>query len=284
MSPLAVLAPTWRRVGPPAEPDPPSELWPNLPDGYTTFNEQPWNVDIDYPSGSEGWVNDNHVGGSPFGGILTDPTAPSGGEYKIAAGLFPEDAEGGSAPFYVYRPFATGEQYKNLYIGLYCKHSPDWANNGIPANRVTGTKFLWPAGDQVGGTMLYTSFDNTDYDNSMAFALIQQGTVDRFLGANQGAGAIAAATMGNFLGDWNLYEILLKSNTSDASADGQFDCWINGTHTHHYTDVQYIMAAARKWLSLAWNPTYGGSEHEAPAVPADQYESIDIILLAGSNS
>jgi len=177
---------------------------------------------------------------------------------------------GGVGPFNVYRPFATSEQFKNLYICVYVKHSSDFDNT----NGNAGTKFLWPAGDQSQGAFTYMSHDGPN----MNFSIFQQGAEDRALYANMNT---STATMIGRRGTWARYEVLLKANSSNSTADGELDIWIDGVKTHQYRDVRWQMGSARHWLSLAWNPTYGGGTNP---VPHDQYQYLDHIRISGSNT
>jgi hypothetical protein len=152
---------------------------------------------------------------------------------------------------------------------LYLKHSANFDNT----NGNAGTKFLWPAGDQTQGALTYTGHDGPN----MNFAFFQQGAVDRILGANMNA---SSAVMLSRRGQWVRYEMLMKANSSNGSANGELHVWIDGVKTHQYTDVQWQMSGARTWLSLAWNPTYGGGLNP---VPQTQYQYIDHIRISGSN-
>jgi hypothetical protein len=110
----------------------------------------------------------------------------------------------------------------------------------------------------------------------MYFSVIQQGAVDRTLGANVNA---AAAQLDSKRGSWVRYELLMKASSSNSSRDGQLSVWLDGVKTHQYTDVQWQMVGSRTWQSLAWNPTYGGGLH---AVPKNQHQYIDHIHLSGA--
>ncbi|HTE47308.1 MAG TPA: Ig-like domain-containing protein [Gemmatimonadaceae bacterium] len=247
----------------------PSGSCPNEPAGFTTISDQPWDQS---PARSVraplGWVDDAGNGASALS-IVTDATSPyQSANHNVIDGLFPAGMPGGGAPFYVYRPFSAVEQFKNLYICVYLKHDANFDNT----NGNAGTKFLWPAGDQVQGSQTYLSHDGPD----MEFMVIQQGGVDRQLRANLSA---PAALMAQYRGQWVRYELEFKSNTSNGAADGALNVWINGTKTHQYTNVNWQMAAARTWLSLAWNPTYGGGTHP---VPHNQHQYMDHIHISGS--
>jgi hypothetical protein len=218
---------------------------------------------------SLGWLDDGGDVGRTLS-IVADPTAPFPGtaSKNVAAGLFPQGMPGGGGPFNIYRPFASAEQFRNLYICLYVKHSANFDNT----NGNSGTKFLWPAGDQAGGALTYTGHNSANMD----FMVFQQGSVDRGMDGNLN---FAAARMITKRGQWVKYEILLKANTS-GSANGELHVWFDGVKSHQYTDVNWQMNSARTWLSLAWNPTYGGGTNP---VPANQYQYIDHIRISGGN-
>jgi hypothetical protein len=110
---------------------------------------------------------------------------------------------------------------------------------------------------------------------NMYFGVTQQNAVAREMFSNLGT---TNGSVVNLRGTWVEYEILLKANSSNSTPDGQLDVWINGAHTHHYTDVNWQMGSSRTWQSLAWNPTYGGGPNP---VPYNQYEYIDHIRVAG---
>ena len=246
----------------------PSGACANEPTGYTRFHEQPWDAaPIRNVQSPLGWIDDGGNGGSAFS-IVSDPTSlfPST-NHNVIAGKFAQGSPGGSAPFYVYKPFGTGEQFRNMYICVYVKHDANFDNT----NGNAGTKFLWPAGDQVGGAMTYTSHDGPNMD----FAMIQQGPVDRYLGANLNP---TAALVVNRRGQWMVYEMLLKANTNNSTANGELHMWIDGVKTHQYANVNWQMGGSRTWQSLAWNPTYGGGLNP---VPRDQYQYLDHVRISG---
>jgi hypothetical protein len=248
---------------------PPAAGCEHEPSGFTLINEQPWDV---APAlgvrQSAGWIDDGGNGATALS-IIDDAAAPAPGpNHHVVAGRFPAGQPGGTGPFYVYRPFAPREQVRSLFICLYVKHDSGFDNT----NGNAGTKFLWIAGDQVQGALTYTSHEGP----AMAFTVNQQGPVDRALGANVDA---PAARLADRRGRWVLYELLLKASSSNATADGELHVWIGGVKTHQYTDVKWQMAASRKWLSLAWNPTYGGGLHP---VPHDQYQYLDHVHISGA--
>jgi hypothetical protein len=218
---------------------------------------------------SLGWIDDYWTAASRIP-VVSDPTSPAASSnHNVAAGTFKQGDKGGSSPFFVYRPLAPTEQFKNIYICLYLKHSADFDNT----NGNSGTKFLWPAADQVQGTQTYNGHDGANMD----FQFFQQGAVDRRLGANVNA---SAAQMYGKRGQWVRYEMLLKASSSNSTANGGLDVWIDGVQTHHYTNVQWQMSGARTWMSLGWNPTYGGGFNP---VPRTQYQYMDNIRISGSN-
>ena len=242
----------------------------NEPVGYSTITDMPWDQTPAHPTTVLGWIDDqwDAAANAP---IVTDATSPwPSTNHNVAAGTFPQGFPGGSAPFYIWRPFAASEQFKNLFICVWVKHSANFDNT----NGNAGTKFLWPAADQQQGTQTYTGHNGP----AMEFAFFQQGAVDRILDGN--VGSFAASTVYGRRGQWVKYEMLIKASTSNSTADGQLDVWMDGVQTHHYTNVQWQMSSARTWLSLAWNPTYGGGFNP---VPATQYQYIDHIHVSGSN-
>ena len=252
----------------PPPPPPGAGGCPNEPAGYTRINEQPWDqTPIRNVQTPLGWIDDVGNGAARFS-IIKDPSAPFDATKNVIAGLFPKGAPGGSAPFSTYRPFSAAEQFKNLYICLYLKHDAAFDNT----NGNAGTKFIWPAGDQVGGTMTYTSHDGA----SMDFQMIQQGPVDRQMGGNLNA---AQARMLGKRGLWVRYELLLKANTNNSTANGELHIWLDGVKTHQYANVNWQMQTSRKWMSLSWNPTYGGGTNP---VPQNQYQYMDHIRISGS--
>ncbi|MEP6492862.1 MAG: Ig-like domain-containing protein [bacterium] len=266
----SVVSGTSAVVTTPPPPPPPSGSCANEPTGYTAVNDQPWDQSPAYNvRSSMGWTDDGGNGGSALS-IVNDPTSPfQSSNHNVIAGLFPGGMAGGGAPFSIYHPFASSEQYRNLYICLYLKHDATFDNT----NGNTGTKFLWPAADQSGGTQTYTGHDGA----SMNFQVFQQGAVDRQIQANLNP---TNAVLANLRGTWVRYEMLFKASSSNSAKDGELHVWINGVETHRYTDVAWQMSAARTWLSLTWNPTYGGGTH---TVPRNQYQYMDNIHISGSN-
>jgi hypothetical protein len=262
-------APSTVSTSPTLPPSSESPGCPNEPAGYTRINDMPFDQVPAHPTTVLGWIDDHWDAGAKIS-IVNDPTSlfPSP-NHNVAAGTFAQGSPGGGAPFYIYRPFATAEQFKNLYICVYLKHSANFENT----NGNSGTKFLWPAGDQAQGILTYNGHDGPN----MEFQFFQQGAVDRRLGANMN---VSSALLLNRRGAWVRYEMLMKASSSNTSANGELHVWIDGVKTHQYTDVQWQMSSARRWLSLAWNPTYGGGLHP---VPQTQYQYIDHIRISGSN-
>lgn len=279
-APIPVPVPT---PTPPLAQTPPSNpgVCANEPAGFTRIEDQPWNTAV--PSK---WVDDaRDFIGSGKGTIVSDPTAPLSPS-SVVAGLFPNGSPGGSGPFYIYRPFAATEQYKNLYLCIAVKWSADFDNT----NGNAGTKFLWPAGDQIQGNATYITLNGP----SMDLGVNQQGGAtnpakpgvqdNREMYANVGSATVAS--LAQYRGRWVAIEVLLKGNSSNSTFDGGLSAWVNGTPTHVYTNVNWQMdyfgqglaAAQRKWLSLAWNPTYGGG---LSPVPHNQYEYIDHLRISG---
>src|SRR5262249_52337193 len=131
---------------------------PHEPAGYTRFNEQPWDSVPPTPGkplDPSRWLAD-YGDASMKTPIVSDPTSPfPSSNHNVAAGTFPAGSPGGSGPFYVYRPFASNEQFKNLYICIYMKHDANFNNT----NGNGGTKFMWPAADQVQGAQLFAAFE-----------------------------------------------------------------------------------------------------------------------------
>lgn len=241
----------------------------NEPTGYTVINDDALKDVPAWPAtNSQGWIDDERNAKATIS-IVNDPTSlfPSI-NHNVAAGAFNKGAPGGSAPFFVYRPFAPQEQFRNLYICLYLKQSDNFTSNGN-----AGTKFLWPSGDQVTGTMTYNGHDGANLD----FQFFQQGPVDRQLAANMNA---TSATMVSRRGQWVLYEMLLKANSDNSTANGELHVWIDGVETHRYSDVDWQMGSARTWLSLAWSPVYGGGLNP---VPETMFEYMDHVRVSGSN-
>jgi hypothetical protein len=242
---------------------------PNEPAGFALIQDQPWDVSPSLGSRTSlGWIDDDGSATTKLS-IVADPTSPyPWTNHNVVAALFKQGDPGGSGPFYVYRPFAASEQYRNLYLCFYLKHDAAFENT----NGNSETKFLWPAGDHVQGTSTYLTHRGAD----MAFMVQQQNAVDRELAANLNA---TAARLDVRRGQWVRYEILMKANTADGVGDGALDVWLDGVHTHQFTDVDWVMNSARTWQSLAWNPTYGGGTNP---VPQDQYQYMDHIHISGA--
>ncbi|HEY9228182.1 MAG TPA: Ig-like domain-containing protein, partial [Gemmatimonadaceae bacterium] len=241
----------------------------NEPAGYTRFHDQPWDAAPAFPTQSLGWSDPNRDAAQSLS-ITNDATAPFPGNHNVLQAKFKQGSPGGSGPFYIERNFATNEQYHNLYMCIYLKHSANFDNT----NGNAGTKFMWPIGDPDRMSATYLSF----HASIMDFMLIQQGAVDRMLDANV-VGNTRQAQVVTKNGSWIRYEVLIKGNSSDDTPDGELHIWIDGVKTHQFTNVQYLMSSARKWTRLIYNPTYGGGTNP---VPYDQYQYIDHIRLSGS--
>jgi hypothetical protein len=256
---------------------PQGNVFGNEPVGYTVISDNPWDlVPVRGVSTPYGWIEDSDTSADNIS-TITDATAPqlSGfSDNKYAKCTFLTSLPAGSGPCMVYRPFASpSEEYPKLFIGLWVRHETGWENN--PGGGKSGVKFLWPAGDQVTGTLTYCGFDNGGSLSEMLFQFYQQGAVDRIITPNLDA---TAADVWSRIGSWVKIECLLQANTNNSTADGALDVWVDGVHTHHHTDVNWQMQTSRKWMSLSWNPTFGGSGN-SPA--HDQFQDISHIRISG---
>src|SRR6185436_2991344 len=172
-----------------------------------------------------GWLDDNG-GASTRLSVVNDPTSPfASANHNVVAGKFPGGMTGGVGPFYVYKPFAAGEQFKNLYMCVYMKHSSNFDN---VSSGNAGTKLFWPAGDQVQGALTYVTFDGPN----MNLGVNQQGGEEREM--YQNVGPSGAGSLLSKRGQWVRYEFLLKGNTNNSTADGALTIWVNGVMTHSY--------------------------------------------------
>lgn len=246
-------------------------LFPNLPVGYTVFNDQPWDVTPNHntSTSSVGWFDDASDN-PPRITKITDATAPASPS-NVAQGKFPIGMSGGVAPFRVYYPFANpSERYPKLYVGYYL-----WLSSNFAAvTSDTGFKHTWIAGDAIQGSQVYTELNG----DNLAFYFKQQGTVpDRTIDAN--VGLASNAYMTQFRNTWGSVEYLLGMNTADGTANGTLKVWINNILTHDYSDINWITSgASRTWKSFEWYPI-----GPAAAMPADEYQNMDHIKIAGSN-
>jgi hypothetical protein len=200
--------------------------------------------------------------------IQQDASAPMSPS-NVIRGEFTQGNVGGSAPFSLERPFGAGELFPKLYMCIWVKHSAGFDNT----NGNAGSKFMWTPGNTLGGGETYMSHDGPN----MNFQIIQQGRVDRQMGQN--VGPAGQATMLGKRGQWVQYEIVIEMNSSQGTANGKFDMWIDGVKTHQYTNVDYSISSARNWYALRWEPTYGGGNNP---VPQTQYQYIDHIRISGS--
>ncbi|HEY9229110.1 MAG TPA: hypothetical protein VIP11_20840 [Gemmatimonadaceae bacterium] len=240
----------------------------NEPGGATRLPDQTWDAVPSRTSASDGWRDDNGSASSKLR-IVDDPTSPfPGSNHNVVAGLFNQGNPGGTGPFNVFRAFTATEQFSTLYICVVMKHSENFDNT----NGNAGTKFLWPAGDEVQGAKTYVTF----HGPNMAVGINQQGAVDREMGAN--VGGASAGNVVSRRGQWVTYEFLLKANSNNDTPNGELRIWIDNVKTHEYTNVNWQMGASRTWQSLSWNPTYGGGPNP---VPHDQFEYIDNIRISG---
>jgi len=236
----------------------------------TVFNTQPWDVKpIRGVNDSEGWINDtDEPTGCSIGSDATAPVSPN----NILIADFNVGLPRGDAPMNLLRPFADpGEQFNTLYIGTAVKLSANFA-----ALQIAGCKFLWPATDQVQGTHNYSGFDTTD----LTFKLFQQGTIDRIFDPNLGQDALTNWI--DYRGVWRELEIIVKVQSSEFVADGEFHCWHGGVKTHQYTDIQFQMdGAPLNWKSLTYTPTYGGdlTGTQAP-LETEMFMYMDHLIMA----
>lgn len=248
----------------------------NAPGGWTLIDDQPFTsipVHAVNSPDADGW-SDPDAATAHFS-EATDAAAPFPSHPCLTV-TYPTGMAGGVAPGRMVRDLSAGEQFKNIYFSTIVQLSSNFTMNGN-----AGSKYLWPGADQVEGTMLYTTFDGaTDLD----FGLAQQGGPDRLMTFN--VGSVSNARFGGFLGQYKEIEILLRANTANGTADGEFHCWIAGIKTHQYrpadgNGVDFAMTASRKFLSLDMNPTYGGGSATVPV--AGMFMRWNRLKLTGSN-
>lgn len=239
--------------------------FPNEPGGYTIIRDEPWDaVPNNGSTPINGWAWEASDAALAVGVDAAAPYSPS----NYLSVKFPSGMNGNGAPCRVTRSFSAGEQFHNLFVGTYFQMSSNFAFNNI-----AGCKWMWPSSDQSFGAANYLNFDGSN----MEMGLAQQGTPDRILGPNNGNDSVARFI--SYLGIWRRVEMWLKGNSANGSANGEFHVWIDGVKTHQYTDVNYNMSAARKFLDFRIEPTYGGG---AGPVPADMYFRWDHLRLSGS--
>lgn len=261
--------------------------------GWTRFIDESFTVDTPTP-----WVA-NYMG---FGGVsptsVSDATAPCSGP-KVLKGITPAGQGVGTGPFTY--GFDLPTPYKNVYYAGVQKWDANWQNTVGGA----GTKHMWLAGDQLQGTGTYITLDG---EFNMNFGIVQQGgrrdpvlfvsdpTNDhnRELYANLPG---ADGTLYSLRGQYVRWEVIHKANSAVDVFDGELHIWLNDVKTHEYprsapnggssgqnAGVNWAMDLAstgvRKWLSIVWNPTYGGGG-SSPSV--DQLCYLDHFRMAGSN-
>lgn len=251
--------------------------FPNKPVGFTTFNTQPWNNKPIRPNPTpEGWLNENN---EPSGcDIVTDVTAPVSPSNVLFTDFFGNPR--GSGPFNVYYPFANpSEQFNTIYFGIIAKLS-----SNFDLDLIVGCKFVWMAADQIQGGRTYCGFGVTGVPGDLNFTVNQQGDPDRTMGAN--VDPDDSAQWFNHRGVYRMLEMKLKLQTSEPASNGELHVWHNGTKTHQYTDVRYMLSGASlTWKSLMINPTYGGdmTGQETP-LETHMTMSWDHIIIAGGNT
>lgn len=248
--------------------------------GWTQFIDEPFSVDTPSP-----WVA-NYMG---FGGVsptsVSDATAPYSNP-KVLKGITPAGQSPGTGPFTY--GFTLATPYKNVYYAGVQKWDANWQNTVGGA----GTKHMWLAGDQIQGTATYITLDG---EFSMNFGIVQQGAPSREMYANLPG---ADGTLYSLRGTWIGWEAIHRANSAAGVTDGELHIWINGTKTHEYPrsvphggtsggnggvdwSMDLFNTGVRKWLSIVWNPTYGGGG-SPPSV--DQFCYLDHFRMSGSNT
>lgn len=248
-----------------------ASFFANAPSGWTTINDQPFTEipvrGVNSPD-AQGW-SDPDTNTARFS-LETDPTAPFPA-HSTLKGSYPQGSAGGVAFFRMSLDFTSGQQFKNMYWSSIVQLSSNFSMNGN-----TGSKYIWPAGDQAEGSFTYSGFDG---DGVLRTFIIQQGGPARDLSPN--LGPAGQADFHAYRGTYVEIETILRSNTANGTGNGEYHQWVGGVKVCQYTDVDWFMASARTWLSLEINPTYGGGLNPVPV--AGMYMKLNRLLITGSN-
>lgn len=103
--------------------------------------------------------------------------------------------------------------------------------------------------------------------------VVQQGNQDRRLSQNQATGRIFS------FGEWHHFEYVMTLNDIGA-ANGTLKVWLDGSLTHHYTDVMWRDADNPSGFHARhWDPVWGGNGGSAKS--RDDFLEIDHVYISG---
>ena len=181
------------------------------------------------------------------------PKSPPGVyQYEWPAGL----AVGSSDGILGIWSSGSRDQYSQVYESGWIKiPSPDLE---LPQS-VGGMKLLgfWSVGQaaltgQV-GNQIVGWINGSGIQSSFTLDIRQQNQVARAMSQNVSGASLIQA------GRWIRYEILMTINDIGV-ANGTLKVWINGTQTHHYTNVVWRTSSAPSlFFGRLWDPTWGGN-------------------------
>lgn len=258
-----------------------SLVFANLPGDYGIIEHYDGSAML--PNGN--WADDGGFAASKVT-VVTDAAAPMPAGFsdqKYLRCKTPANQTPGNAPFSLVRSFTAGEQFTYFYLAWSGRHETGWDNNPGPTHTKAGVKHIWvpPTGPGAGAlyNWFYSSFDNRGSQQGvMDFQWIQQGDVDRQMGANLNQ---AAGDVYGRIGQWVKYESLFRMNAVEGVADGLLDVWIDDVHTHQYTNVDWSVQGtnpARTFRAAKIEQTYGG-QGDQPGV--DMFQDIAHLVMAG---
>jgi len=255
-----------------------SGFFANAPAGWTTINDQPFTSIPVHASGpdAQGWTDPD--GNTARFSLETDPTAPfpSHGTLK---GSYPNGSAGGGSFFRMALDYSSGQQFKNIYWSVIIQLSSNFDMNGN-----VGSKFLWPSGTIAEDSFTYTTFNA---DNVLEYGIVQQGGPVREMYQNIGSPGNLGVFQ-NYRGQYVEIQNIVRANSANGTADGEYHCWIAGTKTHQYTPADgngvdwHMTSSGRKWMSMDINPTYGGGT--APVPVANMFMKWNRLFITGSNT
>jgi hypothetical protein len=221
--------------------------WPNEPDGFTTINDQPWNL-----LAGNGWGYLRRTA-SKNATIVADASAP----FSPLSGLrmvFTTDMQRDSEPsvHWISLPRPT-----EIYSGWWMKVSPNWSCSPAGCGKIT---FLFP-GAANGPGVTYSNLANAGGGSHYVnIATTWPSTGYRFWEPNVTKTVVAKD-------QWFRVEWYVKWASSAGAADGIIRWWVNGVLNGDYSTLPFPATAG--FIEFQ----HAATMQNVP--PAEQYMYID---------
>lgn len=218
---------------------------------------------------------------------ISDTSAPTG-DGKVFRGKFPAGMRDGGSPWRFDCWDATvaeggsANDYSEVYISYWMKiEGSDFEN------QVQGVKTLyWAHGSTIRNNHSFGRLDGTFVDQAVMKEMQRTAYIYQMEDDGSDAGGGAHHEVANVAdrsvqpGKWQRFELWMKINDIGPTRDnGEFKMWIDGTLTHHLTNLRWRSDQNPKgFYHLQFTPVYGGNSGNVRS--RDDYWLLDDLYVS----